>query len=388
MNIQQENSISDTNGAPVRAVNVGKTLREAREKLGLSVADVANRIKFAAKQIEWLEDDDYARLPEAAFVRGFVRSYARLVELDPAQLLATLPSSHIQPSSGQGVKSVEIPMPTALTARRHNIIWLVAALAVALSLAIFERLHDRSSVENKPIAKTTVEPIVLPIDEKDIESAPLLEQVKQDAGSVQGDSHEAPAQTVSEPARIIHQPVRVEPVPAPVPSPSVTQKTVRVAPAPAQRLPAPQQPSVQQSVQTPRPLLPPVAKVKKSHASSAILPSQLIAPQNTSDDQSKVQPAAQSSDASGQAKVTAEAGTSEHALRIELDQDAWVEVRDGSDKALISKMYPAGSLLRVVGRGPLLVTLGNASAARLFDNGKKINLARFTTAEVAKVKLK
>ena len=89
-----------------------------------------------------------------------------------------------------------------------------------------------------------------------------------------------------------------------------------------------------------------------------------------------------------QPKENNEVSATEHALRIELDEDAWVEVKDGSDKLLISKMHRAGSLIRVAGKAPMLVTLGNARAVRLFDNGKKIKLERYTTAEVAKVKLK
>ena len=89
-----------------------------------------------------------------------------------------------------------------------------------------------------------------------------------------------------------------------------------------------------------------------------------------------------------QPKENNEVSATEHALRIELDEDAWVEVKDGSDKLLISKMHRAGSLIRVAGKAPMLVTLGNARAVRLFDNGKRIKLERYTTAEVAKVKLK
>jgi hypothetical protein len=51
-------------------------------------------------------------------------------------------------------------------------------------------------------------------------------------------------------------------------------------------------------------------------------------------------------------------------------------------------MHPAGSLVRVSGRGPLLVVIGNSKAVRLFDNGKNINLEKYTTAEVARVNLK
>jgi cytoskeleton protein RodZ len=64
------------------ATSLGNILREAREKLGLSVADVAGQIKFAPRQIEALEAEDFKRLPEAAFLRGFVRSYAKILHLD------------------------------------------------------------------------------------------------------------------------------------------------------------------------------------------------------------------------------------------------------------------------------------------------------------------
>src|SRR5512138_102400 len=73
-------------------LNVGMMLREARERMGLSVQDVAERIKFAPKQVEALEANDFAHLPEAAFLRGFVRSYARMLQLDEAALIAALPA--------------------------------------------------------------------------------------------------------------------------------------------------------------------------------------------------------------------------------------------------------------------------------------------------------
>ena len=77
-----------------------------------------------------------------------------------------------------------------------------------------------------------------------------------------------------------------------------------------------------------------------------------------------------------------------HSLRIEFDEDAWVDVKDASDKILVSRTHSAGSLVRLTGKAPLQVTIGNARAVRLFDNGKKINLERYTTADVARVKLK
>jgi len=68
----------------------GRALAAARAGLKLSVADVSQQIKYGVKQIEAIEADDYARLPGTTFVRGMIRSYAKLVQIDPAPLLAQM----------------------------------------------------------------------------------------------------------------------------------------------------------------------------------------------------------------------------------------------------------------------------------------------------------
>jgi len=65
----------------------GEKLKLARESLGLTPADVAAKLKLGARQIEALEAEDLAHLPGDVFARGFVRNYARLVEVDPEQLI-------------------------------------------------------------------------------------------------------------------------------------------------------------------------------------------------------------------------------------------------------------------------------------------------------------
>src|ERR1035437_7311345 len=68
----------------------GRTLAAARAELKLSVADVSQKIKYGVKQIAAIEADDYAKLPGTTIVRGMIRSYAKLVQLDPDPLLADL----------------------------------------------------------------------------------------------------------------------------------------------------------------------------------------------------------------------------------------------------------------------------------------------------------
>ena len=71
-------------------VSPGRALAAARAELKLSVADVSQQIKYGVKQIAAIEADDYAHLPGATFVRGMIRSYAKLVQINPEPLLADL----------------------------------------------------------------------------------------------------------------------------------------------------------------------------------------------------------------------------------------------------------------------------------------------------------
>lgn len=70
--------------------SVGQQLRAARLEAKLSITDVAQALKFSPRQIELLEQDAHADLPGMTIVRGFVRSYSRLLKLDTTALLKIL----------------------------------------------------------------------------------------------------------------------------------------------------------------------------------------------------------------------------------------------------------------------------------------------------------
>jgi cytoskeletal protein RodZ len=61
----------------------GDRLRQARERRGVSLRDIAAHTKFSIASLEALERNDPARLPGGIFARTFVRSYAAEVGLDP-----------------------------------------------------------------------------------------------------------------------------------------------------------------------------------------------------------------------------------------------------------------------------------------------------------------
>lgn len=118
----------------------GRSLREARELRGLSVADVVNSIKFSARQIEAIERNDFGQLPGATFVRGFIRSYAKLLHLDPEPLLTMLereaPRSdaqiHLPKDTGAA-----LPQPGERRSYLPHLALLVTLAAITIGIATY-----------------------------------------------------------------------------------------------------------------------------------------------------------------------------------------------------------------------------------------------------------
>lgn len=101
-------------GAEVGAsetATVGRILRTAREGARLSIEDVAQALKFSPRQVESLEADNYEALPGNTIVRGFTRSYARLLKLDAEELLHMLDGrtpitpADVRPPDNMGIAS-------------------------------------------------------------------------------------------------------------------------------------------------------------------------------------------------------------------------------------------------------------------------------------------
>src|SRR5689334_21205383 len=69
--------------------NFGLELRQARERLGVSLRDIAVRTKISVAALEALERNDFSRLPGGIFGRAFVRSYAIEIGVNPEDTVST-----------------------------------------------------------------------------------------------------------------------------------------------------------------------------------------------------------------------------------------------------------------------------------------------------------
>lgn len=210
---------------PPKELSVGQRLREAREAKGLSVQDVAGRLKLSLHQVDAIESDDWTRLQCNTITRGFVRNYARLVGLDGAVLMALLDQLTAPPVKELAVPTnINVKVPDEYGVERRDYIrvaggFLVLALSVLAYFFLptdfvqtaYSGLKDRISSKSDELPVKAVEP------ERRVsepEAAPVL----------------AAPVAVSEPA----PPAVMSPSPAPAPvAPPVSAPVSEVPAAPA-----------------------------------------------------------------------------------------------------------------------------------------------------------
>jgi cytoskeleton protein RodZ len=90
---QLRNNGSNTMDSASIVQSVGHILRKARMAKGLSIDDVSRQLRLSNHQVEAIEKEDFEKLPGRTFLRGFVRNYANLCQLNAAPLLQMLPES-------------------------------------------------------------------------------------------------------------------------------------------------------------------------------------------------------------------------------------------------------------------------------------------------------
>lgn len=346
-NIPENNSGQDNNSGPKQAASAGKMLREAREKRGLTVAEVAGQIKFAPRQIEALEADDFKNLPEAAFLRGFVRSYAKILRLDAEILLASLPLAKA-PALEIPPAAADVPFPSDQSNRQQNIIWLGAAIVLALMVAGFSYWHFKSPPRHaKELLKETP---------KELSKEQPIEQPR-----------EQPREEFKEQPREQPETKRTEAPVARLPSSKMLSEPLVLKPS------------------TIEPIARATPKLHSSVAASSVRDAKTLAAKRTASVRKTASELAPASS-------VASSGTSEapSELLLLFGDESWTEIKDRDGNILSSQVNPPGSELRVQGNPPFSMLIGHAASASLFFQGKEINLKPYINqySEVAHLNLK
>jgi len=115
---------------------VGEQLRLAREARNLSLGEAAQSLKLAPRQVEALESENWGALPGNTMIRGFVRNYARLLNLDADVLMRALDAAQLQQAPQlEASAGTSASLPPASSRRVERRDWL-AVLAGLLLLGL------------------------------------------------------------------------------------------------------------------------------------------------------------------------------------------------------------------------------------------------------------
>ncbi|OED40167.1 hypothetical protein ACH42_17690 [Endozoicomonas sp. (ex Bugula neritina AB1)] len=282
----------------------GEMLSQERTRQGVSISTVAEALKITESYIKALDQNDFDHLPEPAFIRGYLRNYARSIGLKPEEVVACFDryigengaeAPYLKAGSDQPIKSRSHFSPAGFgltlaaavfvggltyfgwNVYRSDSVPVVAEVPVQV-------VPDESAISQSPIAVETLGQDFIP--------APELDEMEELAG---GDSEplESPE------GEFVADPELIDP---PVPSTvsSATTEEVVVEPKAIEAEPQLEKP-VQNALQD-----------------------------------------------------------GEVQLAIRFSEDCWIEVRDAKGGVMVSDLKRAGTQLDLNVLAPVKIRLGNA----------------------------
>ena len=331
--------MSDAAGNPASAdIAPGRLLAKLRAEHKLSVADVAQRLKYAVRQIEALEAEEFSRLPGTTFVRGMVRGYAKLLEIDPEPLLKSLERRQIPGTATVDLRAKRVPFPDGTKRRGTRVYAVLSLLVLAAVGGVLYEWHSGGLPAGFPRrAPAEVAQAADPAAQAPAEAQPVAASEKPAAPAPTPPSREIPKATTSLP--------KSEPQPVTRAAAEVTNPSSKPSPKPTAAPAAP----------------------KPAPTAAATPKATDGAPSPVARDVKSV--------------------PGPNRIFMEFADDAWVEISDGEGKTLMAQLNPGGSRRVVFGHPPFSVVIGNAAAVRFVYNDRALDLVPYVKVEVARFTL-
>lgn len=151
--------VSETKSVTYEVSPIGSRLKNAREALRLTSLDIARQLRLRLECIESLEQDDYANMPGATFAKGYLRAYARLVNLPPDELIADFERLKLMPNSN----GLIIPEQKSSMSIKEKPLRLLILVGLGLFIfmvivwnVFFDKDTSASAVANPPIQNSAL----------------------------------------------------------------------------------------------------------------------------------------------------------------------------------------------------------------------------------------
>lgn len=326
----------------------GAQLREARHRANLSLEEVATQLRLDRRTVRALEENEFQHLPAPTFIRGYIRSYARLLGLPPGPILEaydyqgfTPPAILADITQGPQARFSDISVRLAT--------YLVAAGLVAMVVMWW---HSREST------------LETPAEVEAVASAPEKQPARTPTGTESPNpiSEETPPEPPAPPAEELIAAL----------SPPDAPAAGGAEPGPALETTAPVGSQVDH-VATQRELLP-------------------LAPETPEQRGTAVEDAPAEPAATTRTVTVREAlinnvqspAARPGRLVINFSEESWVEIVDAEGIRREFRLATPGSSTSVSGTPPFNVLLGYAAGASVSFDGQDYDIARYIRGDTAR----
>lgn len=338
MSEMNEPSTKQHDAPGLSSETAGDMLRSERERQGLSLEDVALQLNLRPIVVTGLEEDRFDQVPIAAYRRGYVRAYARLLGIDETRVVGAYDAKH-----GRGDMERKLaPVHTARPPSRVGAwIFRLFTLLVIVGLISLTLLWWQSREGNEIFGGGS-------------DDSPIAVDRLNDDGA--GASAQAPDTESS--AMTPNTDTQLPPLPTQQNTPSAGADASTDG-AGSMDSGAGNDTGVSASAETTTPSGDERQAQQLGSTANDVVASSTA---STAPSDDEATPAAASDDT----------------LSLTFNEESWTEIYDANDDRIFSGLQSAGSQASAEGDPPFRLTIGNASGVRLRYRGESVDLSQYT----------
>jgi len=371
----QQQSAAQADANPKVIPNAASAmLLEARSRAGFTQKEVADQLFLTTSFIRYIDEGRFDKLPKPAFVKGYLRSYARVVNLSGDEVVANFEASQLPSRDDVEIKDVtDEPMGSSTYTGPVFLTGAFGFAGVVIIISLVWMFSDSNEVptasvnsENE-ILSNEVEALQLPsrtlmstpdtalggvsVDQRSLEQA---DSVRSGEAGLDQSSAAVIASEDLQPLEIMHEDEEM----------AATFSSISVLPDEIAAVEPAAEPVDQTDVLT--------------------TPIQI-----TSEDEDQVvnQPVASTVEIQrGQItlnglEITTISAGGEDVLLFQFSDDCWVEIEDAKGVAIYADLNRNGDALQVSGVAPYSILLGKAPSVSLQFNGKTVDVGRYISSD-------
>jgi len=382
-----ENDFTEELQEPSSGISAGAMLREAREAAKLSVEEVASELHLVSDVVLALENGDRSKLPSRVFTLGYLKNYAKLVNIPYEQV-----KTAFDDFTDEQVPVLNQPRAPRIPEQARGGGWLVKAIAwmILIVFLLLAYLWWKGEVSipgvdlDFPLGDPSqTSPREMPATGESVSSGVMLDPETNQLILLPPDDTAGTTDTVTDAEDSRQQP----PVVTGNTAAETAETSEQAGQSPATSSPEREatEPAGSDDAMTPPETETPADAISIPLETAIEKPSGL-------DQLDRIADVSENSSETGTAVTadtpdTAPAESSQQSIRISFSEPCWVQVTDSSGKLVLNGEMRAGDEKDIEGDAPFRFVLGNAGAVELLVGDKRFDLGPYTSGNVARFTL-